>query len=421
LQHIFLLLPGEGGALALGACAFFFLLLSYYLLRPLREAMGISRGADKLPLVMTGTLLAMLLCNPLFAALVSRLPRRRFLPLAYHFFAANLLVFFVLFRYWPGPARGGAALGYGFYIWLSVFNLFVVSLFWAVMADAFSREQGARLFGLISLGGTSGAMAGAGLTGLLSRRVDPSLLFLLSLICLEVGALCLMGVLRRGMKAGAGHDRGEPGPSAFAGLALIGRSRTLQLIAAYMLLFTVTSTMLYVRQGQIVEKAFPDAAARTAAFAGIDFWVNALTLCTQVLATSRLLTGVRLAGVLSIMPVLTILGFSALWRWPVYPVLAVVMVLRRGLHYAVDRPAREVLYIPLPQDAKYKAKPFIDTFVYRAGDLLGAWTPTVLAMLALPLGPAALLVSGLWLGVAVRLPRAAQGDGQSTSDRPPAP
>ncbi len=225
--------PGEGRALLLAGSYFFFLMLGYYLLRPLRESMGIARGADKLPWLMTGTLLAMLLANPLFAALVSRLPRRRFIPLAYRFFGFNLLIFFVLFRVLPG--HGGTALGYTFYIWLSVYNLFVVSVFWGFMGDLFSEEQGKRLFAMIAIGGTMGAIVGAGLTEALSRgvafgvelplRASPAALVLVAAGILELAVQCVLA-LARDYKLGdqAGGPR-EPGPGLLEGLRLILRSR----------------------------------------------------------------------------------------------------------------------------------------------------------------------------------------------------
>ncbi len=403
--------PGEGRALLLASSYFFFLMLGYYLLRPLREAMGIARGADKLPWLMTGTLLAMLLANPAFAALVSRLPRRRFIPLAYRFFGLNLLAFFALFQMLPG--HGGAALGYTFYIWLSVYNLFVVSVFWGFMGDLFTEEQGKRLFAMIAIGGTLGAIVGAGLTKTLSLGVafgvalpfkaSPAVLVLVAAGLLELAVQCVLGLARH-YKLGdrAGGPR-EPGPGLMEGLRLITQSRYLALICGYMLLFTLTTTFLYMAQGAIVEKAFTSQAARAAAFARIDLWVNVLTLVTQLLITSRLMTTFGLRPVLVLLPVLTMVGFGVLWVWPTFAVLAVFQVLRRGLHYAVDRPAREILYIPLGPDEKYKSKPFIDTFIYRGGDFLGAWAPALLGWVAVPVAAVAAGLSGLWFWTGFRL------------------
>jgi AAA family ATP:ADP antiporter len=176
-----------------------------------------------------------------------------------------------------------------------------------------------------------------------------------------------------------------------------------------MLLFTITSTFLYLQQGSIVAQTFSGTAARTAAFARIDLWVNVLTLATQVLLTGRILTGLGIPVVLALLPTLTLAGFGALWLWPTFAVMALFQVLRRGLHYAVDRPAREILYIPLGPEERYKSKPFIDTFVYRGGDLLGVWAPSALAAIAIPMGLAAVGCSGLWLGSAWALGRRVKG------------
>ncbi|MBK9797095.1 MAG: MFS transporter [Holophagaceae bacterium] len=423
LRRLVLLEEGEAPALLWSAAYFFLLLFGYYLLRPVREAIGIARGADRLPWLMTGTLLVMALANPAFAALVSRLPRRRFIPAAYRCFALTMLAFFLAFRFLPH--RGGPALGYAFYIWLSVFNLFVVSVFWGLMSDVWSERQGQRLFGFIATGGTLGAIAGAALTGLLTKgfllgslriKVDPLSLLLLSMVTVELAVQCV-GRLAAIFKLGdVAHGPREPGPGPLEGLRLIATSRYLQLICAYMLLFTITSTFLYLQQGAIVERAFSGTAARTAAFARIDLWVNVLTLATQVFLTGRIITTLGIPFVLAILPVLTLGGFGALWLWPTFGVMALFQVLRRGLHYAVDRPAREILYIPLGPEERYKAKPFVDTFVYRSGDLLGVWAPTALAALALPVGLAAVGCSGLWLGSSLALGRRVKGAGSQSPD-----
>ncbi len=398
LQRLVLVRPGEGRALLWAAAYFFFLLLSYYLLRPVREAMGIAKGADKLPWLMSLTLLVMLVANPLYARLVSRWPRRRFIPAVSHFFAGNLLVFMGLMSLMPGAVW----LGYAFYVWLSVFNLFVVSVFWSLMSDVFREEQGRRLFGLISMGGTLGAMGGAALTDALSRgswglQLGPVALMGLAVLALEAAVTC-MGALRRhfGLSEQAQPER-EPGPSALEGWRAIAGSRYLQALCVYMLLYALTSTFLYLSQGEIVARSFASSAERTAAFARLDLWVNALTLLTQLFLTGRLLRWIGVGGVLLVLPTLTLLGFGALALWPGFAVLAAVQVLRRGLHYAVDRPARELLYIPLGPEERYKSKPFIDTFVFRVGDVLGVWAPTLLSALAWPVSLAAMGGAALWL------------------------
>lgn len=411
LGRAVLLEPGEAAPMLLSGLYFFLLLLSYYLLRPMREAFGVARGADSLPWLMTATLLAMLLANPAFAALVARLPRRRFIPAAYRFFAVNAVLFALALLLFPG-AR--IALGYVFYVWLSVFNLFVVSVFWAFLADGFDQAQGQRPFGVIAMGGTLGAIAGAWLAATLSQglqvgglriHLDPPALILLSAAVLEGAVKCVQVLADR---FGMGHEAGgasEPGPGPLEGLRRLGTSPYLRLIAAYLLLFTIASTLLYLQQGKIVAATFKDQASRTAAFARLDLWTNVLTLLVQLFFTGRLIRVAGIPAVLLLLPALTLVGFAALAVWPAFATLAAVQVARRGLHYAVDRPAREILYIPLGPEEKYKAKPFIDTFVYRGGDLLGVWLPTTLSLLSLAVAPAALGLSALWLGSGVWLGR----------------
>lgn len=402
IRRLFLLEPGEGAPLLLSGGMFLLLMLGYYLLRPLREAMGIAKGADRLPWLMTGTLLAMLLVNPLFSWMVARWPRRRFVPWTYRILALSLLGFGLGFRALPG--HGGVRLGYAFYIWLSVLNLFLVSLFWGYMADLWSEAQGRRLFGAIAVGGTLGALVGAALTEALSSgrfgvQAGPTGTLFLAVVFLEGAVQCGRALgRRRGLERG--EAGAEPGPRIFEGLRLLARSPYLLLLCGYLLLYTVTSTFLYLQQGGIVARSFTGSAARAAAFARIDLGVNTLSLFGQLFLTGHFVKRLGLGAALGLLPLLTLLGFGALALWPVFPVLALVMVARRGLHYAVDRPVREMLYLPLGPEEKYKTKSFVDTFVYRTGDLLGVWAPGLLAAVGVPAALGGLGLSAAWAGVA---------------------
>lgn len=417
LGRLFLVQAGEGAAVTLSAAYFFLVLFSYYLLRPVREAMGIERGADKLPWLITATMAAMLLVNPLFGLLTSRLRRRVFVPLVYRAAAASLLLFAALFSFLP--SHGGVWLGYAFYVWLSVFNLFVVSVFWAVMADAWGPEAGKRVFGAAAVGGTLGAMLGALATGKLTTdyKVSAPQLMLISVVFLEAAVWCFILLWRRRVERALdgppAHAAHEPGPGALEGIRLVARSPYLRLVAVYILLYTISSTVLYTEQGRLIEAAFPDKAERTRAFANIDLWTNALTLAVQFFLTGRVIRLLGVGGTLTVLPILTLGGFAALLMHPVIGVLTVFQVLRRGLHYAVDRPARETLFTPLGPDEKYKSKSFIDTFVYRTGDLAGAWLPkgagAALGAVGIAAAPASALVLPLaagWIGIALLLGRA---------------
>jgi AAA family ATP:ADP antiporter len=431
---------GEGARLVLCALYFFLVLFSYYMLRPVRETMGVEWGFDKLAWLMTGTLLVMLLANPVYSWFVSRVPRRVFIPWTYRFFILNILVFFGLLLWKSGePPKW---MGYSFYIWLSVFNLFVVSIFWSVMADVHSPGQAKRLFGAIGVGGTLGAMGGAAATGHLSGLLGAEhmgYLLLVSAVVLE-GSVWVAGALLRGSGEAQGPAASrEPSPRMMEGLRLIARSAYLQKIAFYMFLFTITATVLYVEQARVISGLFPDRADRTRAFASLDLWTNAVTLFTQLFLTARIIRWIGLTGALVIVPVIMLLGFGAMaWVAGLTPqagaggtgvgsvggvgggidpgafklafvLLFIFQVARRGLHYAIDRPARETLYTITSVDEKYKSKAFIDTFVYRLGDQVGAWgtvgayatlsAATALMTIAMP-------VAALWIGSALVLGRA---------------
>ena len=389
----------------------FLLLAAYFVIRPVRDEMGIAGGVRNLPWLFLGTLLGMLLVHPLFSALVGRLPRSRFVPLSYGFFVVNLLVFWVLFL--TLTAASGIWTGRVFFIWTSVFNLFVVSIFWSVMADLFRPEQAKRLFGFVAVGGTIGAAVGSGSTAFLASRVTPTNLLLLSAALLGLAMLAAHNLMRSSALAEARREV----PIADAGAAVGGRildgvraafsSSYLIGIVGYMLLYTITSTFLYFQQAEIVDASLADRGARTVFFARIDLAVNSLTALIQIFLTGRIVRRIGVGLSLAALPLVSLLGFAALGVWPTLAVIAVVQVLRRTSNYAIARPCREMLYTVVPRDVKYKAKNFIDTFVYRFGDQVGAWTSRALMLVglggALISGVAAPLAAvwlavGLWLG-----------------------
>ncbi len=417
--------PEEIRAVVLAGAYFFFVLSSYYILRPIRDEMGAAGGAENLPWLFTGTLLGMLLAQPLFAALVARTPRRRFIPLTYRFFMANLLLFFLALRMLPEAQH--VWVGRVFYIWTSVFNLFVVSVFWAFMADLFRREQGKRLFGFIGLGGTVGAITGAGLTAFFVQRVGAVNMLVVSIAFLEVAVWCVVALGRYARDPAREPEPGREaydderliGGSMWAGVTHVLRSPYLLGIGLYMLLFTVGSTFLYIAQAEIINRNFTDTDQRTAFFAAIDLAVNVLTLLTQAFLTGRILKWFGVAVTLSLLPALSVLGFLALGAAPTLAIFVVFQVLRRGGNYAVARPTREVLFTVVPREEKYKAKSFIDTFVYRVGDQVGAWSYAGLLALGLSLSAisfTAVPLSAAWLAVSLWLGRrnAAMRDARET-------
>ena len=402
--------PEELKAVLLAFTYFFFLLASYYILRPLREEMGVAGGVQKLPWLFTGTFVAMLVAVPAFSALGARLPRHRFIPLSYRFFTANIVVFWALFatgRFHVGAARA-------FFIWTSVYNLFVVSVFWSFMADIFRHEQGARLFGFIAAGGSAGALAGPLLTTWLVKPLGTTHLLLVSAVLLEGSVQCVFALHRWSLSAhpAAAREREaaqEPlGGDFLSGIRAVFRSPLLLGICAYVLLLTATTTFLYFEQAQIVLRASGDPRVRTALFARIDLVVNVLTLLLQGFVTGRLIRTFGLRVGLGLLPVLTVLGFLALVLAPTLLVLTLVQGVRRAAHFSIDRPAREILFIDVDREQKYKSKNFIDTVVYRGGDAVTAWISSGLSALGLgvvPVAAAAMALSGIWLWNGLALAR----------------
>jgi AAA family ATP:ADP antiporter len=399
--------PDETRALAWSWLYIFSILSSYYIIRPIRDEMGVASGVENLPWLFTGTLLAMIAVNPPFAALVRRLPRARFIPVAYRFFIANLLLFFLLLKF--STPEQNIWIGRAFFIWTSVFNLFVVSIFWALMVDVFNSEQGKRLFGFIAAGATLGGIVGSSLTAGLAEQVGPVYLLLVSAGLLEIAVFGArrLSHLSEALRANPSAESAEApvGGKVLAGLTHALRSPYLLNISVYMLLYAITSTFLYFEQAAVVGQSFTDRAARTAFFAKIDLAVNVLTLGTQLFLTERIIRILGTALTLTLLPGLSAIGFAALGIAPTVAIVVAFQVLRRAGNFALARPAREVLFTVVPREDKYKAKSFIDTVVYRSGDQLGAWSYgllsflglTGIAFVAVPLSVAWLL-NGFWLG-----------------------
>jgi AAA family ATP:ADP antiporter len=400
----------ERQPLALSFLYFFLVLGSYFVLRPIRDAMGIAGGTDDLPWLFLGTLILTLIVSPLFSTLVAKLPRRRFVAWSYRALIVCLIGFFVLLK--SRPESEHVWIGRFFFWWVSVYNLFAVSLFWAVMADVWRDRPARRLYGVIAAGGTLGGLAGAAVTASLAETLGDVPLLLVSALMLELALRVMFALSRRAVGSGdtvqIEAERKPIGGSAFAAFSGVMRSPYLLGVCGYMLIFTLGNTVLYFLQADIVASAFSDRAERAAYFARVDVWVNALTLTVQVFLTAHVLGRLGVGLTLALLPLVSILGFSALAAAPVLILVVVFQVLRRTTDFALSRPARELLYVPLGREAKYKAKNLIDTFVYRAGDQIAAWSYTGLIALGLALGGIAALtaaLSGLWFVLALWLGR----------------
>ncbi|HXF67902.1 MAG TPA: MFS transporter [Burkholderiales bacterium] len=391
--------PHERPALAWAFLYFFCLLCGYYVLRPVRDEMGVAGGVASLPWLFTGTFFAMLAAVPLFGWVTARFPRRVMLPAVYWFFIANLFLFFTLMKNAAAPGAVAAA----FFIWVSVFNLFVVSVFWSFMVDLFSDEQGKRLFGMIAAGGSAGALAGPAVTATLAVPLGVANLLLVSALFLSVAIACIHRLLAWSARSGerpGGAPRDEPiGGSVWAGVRTVATSGYLLGLCGYLVLFSALFTFLYFEQARIVAATIADSAARTRLFALMDLAVNALALLLQATLTARLLARLGVAGTLLVLPAFSVLGFLAVGAAPTLAAIALFQVLRRAGEYAIAKPARELLFVVLDRERKYKAKNFIDTVVFRGADMASGWLLAGLAKLGLSaaaLAAAAVPVAAAW-------------------------
>jgi AAA family ATP:ADP antiporter len=384
----------------LWAFAYFFCLLAgYYILRPLRDEMGVAGGVRNLQWLFTATFLVMLAAVPLYGALVARLPRRRFIPLVYHFFAANLAVFWLLLTL----DFERQLVARVFFVWVSVFVLFAVSVFWSFMADLFSSEQGKRLYGFIAAGGSAGALAGPALTIGLTGAIGTTHLLLVAGLLLELAAFC---ALRLAGKNSATPTEKPVGGGPLDGLLMVLRSPYIAGITLWVALLSVAATFLYFEQARIVAAYSDDPAARTRIFASIDLAVGLLTIAIQFAATGRLITRFGVGAALALLPVVFAAGFAVLAAAPLLAVVVAFTVIQRTANFALSNPAREVLFTVLARDEKYKAKNVIDIVAVRGADAAGGWLVTGLRALGVPAALFAIGLAGVCLAISVALGRA---------------
>lgn len=388
----------EAAALAWSFLYFFALLTGYYVLRPVRDAMG---ATSQLQWLFTGTFVAMLLVTPLYGALVSRFPRRVFLPVVYAFFIACLLFFHVAFvnkEPWIAPA---------FFIWVAVFNLFAVSVFWSFMSDIFDNDQAKRMYGAIGAGGTAGALLGPTITTLLVGRIGVANLLLISCALLAVCLACIvrLGPWARANEARRGVHTGDDamGGSMLGGFALLARSRFLQAAALLTFFGVGVGTLLYNQQAAIAKAQFPgDDAARTAYYAAIDLAINGLTLLLQLFVTRLLLTRFGVAPLLLVPAMVVLAGYCLLTASPLPLLVAGVQVCTRAGNFGFIQPAKESLFTRVDREMRYKGKQFIDTVVYRGGDLSFVWLHTGLVA-GLGFGPSGVFAVGIAIALAMAL------------------
>jgi AAA family ATP:ADP antiporter len=417
-------LPDELPAALWAFVYFFALLAAYYVLRPLRDEMGIQVGPNALHELFTSVFLSMLAIVPVFGWLTRRFERRTLLPWLYGFFILNLLGFYEVLNLGGTQSPLVARV---FFVWVSVFNLFAISVFWSFMADLFDTAQAKRLVGFISAGGTAGALCGPVLTLALVKPLGAKGLVLVSAALLLV---CIGAIVQ--LRRWAGDKTSPTAPaepskdtfqgSLWSGLQDVVRSPYLLGICAFLFFYSLLSTLLYFQQAELVPKSFSNSGDRTQALAGIDLLVNGVTLLIQLLAFGPLIQRLGTRFLLVAMPVASVLGYVALAAVPSLAVLVALGVVRRAGEYAISKPARETLFNVLPAEQKYRAKNVIDTLVHRTGDTSSAWIFNGLRSLGMHSHQVvwlAIPVSVLWTAIAWRLGGEADRRAQQAATAPP--
>ncbi len=440
---------GEFGLAMMSALFFFLVLCGYFFLRPVREAMGVARGMDELRWLFAVTSLASLFAVLVFGGVVARTNRRRFIPIAYLFVIACLIGFATLLIQdvragggligtdaETGLARG---VGYTFYVWLSVINLFSTSVFWAFMVDVFNVDQGKRMFPFIGIGGTLGAFLGGRganfVSGLTESPYLPAGLMLIGAGCFAL-AIAVMLILDRiagasdlsrlgadaaGGPAAAdggaadtrGARRGEGGTriggGSLEGLRAVFTSPYLLGVGLWVVFMAVSNTLIYFTQANVILGATDTFSQRVGSFADFDSLAQLATLLTQIFVTTHLIRKLGVGWTLAILPLVTVLGFIVLAVWPIYGVMLIFQAVHRATRYAVSRPSRETLFSVVAPAEKYKGKPIVDVFLYRGGDLAGAGIDGLFAMLGLGLAWVAMStapLAGMWIALSIGLGQA---------------
>jgi AAA family ATP:ADP antiporter len=398
--------PGELRAVVWSFLYFFCLLASYLILRPLRDEMGVAAGRDFLQYLFTATFLVMLVASPIFSGAIARLPRRRFIPLVYRFFIINLIIFWALLTLsvetiWTARV---------FFVWVSVFNLFAVSVFWSFMADIWRTEQGKRLFGLIAAGGTAGTLLGSTITLGLTGLIGPTNLLIAAALLLELAVFCASRLERAAEQNTTEARRVEKpmGGDMLAGFRLILGSPYLAGIATWVALLSLAGTFLYFIQQDVVRAASSDPATRTRIFAAMDLGANLLTISLQFLATGQLIKRLGAGPAAAALPLVFAAGFAGLVIAPGLAAIVVFQTLQRTINFAFSNPAREILFTSVAREEKYKAKNLIDTVVFRGGDVVWSWTfAGLLGLVGSPLRVAMLAIPVMigWAGLALALGR----------------
>lgn len=382
LHWRWLVAAGEGRALLAAAVAHFCLLCGYYMLRSLRETLALDVGRGQFANLFSVVLIITLLLLPCYWWLVARLPRRQLFPVVY----IAVITLFVGFAWGLRQYPGSPWVAAGVFITISAFNLFIISLFWSVMADVWRAESAKRLFGFIAAGGSAGALAGPAFNALFVERLGLPAVIVIA--CLMLCAAIVAG--QRAQRIRANDDRlrvADPsvavGGRAFDDVKRLLRSRYLLVLALLLIVGQVVAAFMYNEQARIVEAAFTDRGARAALFARIDLGVSVVALLLQALVVGWLTARGSLKLSLSIVPALLAVSFTLLASVPTAVMLIATQVLRRATDYGLGKPTREMLYTVLNPESKFKSKSLMDTLLQRGSDSLGNWIYVLVAALGL--------------------------------------
>lgn len=432
--RIFNIRRAEFPLAALAAAFYFCVLCGYFFVRPVRDAMGVARGMGELYWLFGVTVASSLILVLLFGGVVARMDRRRFIPIAYGFVVVCLFAFAGLLVV-DAQAGGGLigsgsetglarGVGYTFYVWLSAINLFINSIFWAFMVDLFSVEQGKRMFAFIGIGGTTGALAGGWATNRISAFTEsvylPVGLMVIGAAFFVMAIVLMLTLDRRAARSkhsrlgeAAASPGAASGPSGIGGnfwdgATAVVRSPYLLGIALWIMFMAISNTLIYFTQANIILNRSDTFSQLVGSYALMDALTQTATLITQIFITTRLIRKLGVGWTLAILPLVTLAGFAVLAIWPIFGVMAVFQAVHRATRYAISRPSRETLFSVVPPAERYKAKPVVDVFLYRFGDLAGTGIQVVLSALgnlALMVG-ATVPFAAVWCALSVGLGRA---------------
>jgi AAA family ATP:ADP antiporter len=409
----------EMAALVWSFVYFFCVLCSYYILRPLRDEMGVTVGRDGLQWLFVAVFVVMVAAVPLFGWVVSSFERRRVAPLIYAFFIINLVGFWLVLE----SSGGGLQVASGFFVWVSVFNLFVVSLFWSVMSDLWTSEQAKRLYGFIAAGGSAGAITGPVITQSLVHTLGSANLLLISAALLLGAVTCIIALGHAVQSRQQQVERPEASGGLLAGASHVVRSPYLRRIAFWVLMANLISTFFYFEQARLVGAAISDRADRVQLFARMDLAVNLLTVLGQVFVAGRLMQFAGVGISAALFPASAAVGLIVLASFPTLAVIVTIIVVERAFAFAIANPAMRVLYTVVSPEDKYKAQNFVDTVVFRGGDAASGWIfNTGAKALGAPAWAVAILILPLtlvWLGLTLALGReqAARAEKAGQTDR----